>query len=376
LRIRAGFETVSQTDGQLAVKVLHLNNEKTWRGGERQTLLLATALPALGIGGSLACRTDGPLAARAKEAGVPILGMAGDNFRAALDLARSARNFDLIHCHTARTHGLAAWMSPLHGKPFVITRRVDFPPKRNWFSLHKYRSAAKIVCISQFIERQLVEIGVPTKKLAVIRSTVPIPVPSGQRAQRAAEFRERLGIAPQTKLVGNIGALVGHKDHATLLRAAKDVLSRRKDVAFVIVGDGELKDHLHRLRQELGLTASVHFAGFIPQAEELLGSFDVFAMSSCMEGLGSIVMDAFAARVPVAATAGGGLPELVRDNETGLLAPVADDAGLARHITRLLDDAALRERLCANARSWVASECSVNTMAARYTEVYREVLAR
>ena len=89
------------------------------------------------------------------------------------------------------------------------------------------------------------------------------------------------------------------------------------------------RESLLELRRNWDWRRTVHFTGFVPQAQRLLPGFDAFAMSSCMEGLGTIVLDAALAGVPVAATAGGGLPELVLDQQTGLLAPVGDAAALA-----------------------------------------------
>lgn len=374
----SGHRLFEKTNGELryptySLRILHINNEKTWRGGERQTLLLAAALPDLGVEGAIGCRANCLLAERASAKGVPILPIAGDPLRASWKLARLASGFDLLHCHTGRGHSLAAGVSWVHSKPVVVTRRVDFLPKKTWFNRFKYTRAARVVCISEFIARQLADWGVPTPKIAVIRSAAPGTSKSLAPADPAA-LRAELRISPGRKLVGNIAALVGHKDHATFLKCAREVRLRRSDVDFVIIGDGELKAELLKLRAELGLKEAVHFAGFKSKAERFLPAFDVFVMSSCMEGLGSIVLDAFVAGVPVAATAGGGLPELVRSNETGLLAPVGDYGALADAAIRLLDEEALRKRMTEAARIWVNSECSVENMARQYQALYRSVL--
>lgn len=357
------------------MQVLHLNNEKTWRGGERQTLLLAAGLQARGVRSVIGCRPAARLEDQAKAKGVATLPIPGNSWAAALALLRTARGFDLIHCHTGRTHSLAALAAAWHRKPFLVTRRVDFLPARGWFNRYKFGQAARVVCISQFIADQLAAWGVARDKLVVIRSAVAPPRPEWLTPQHRAAIRVRLGVGPEVKLVGNIAALVGHKDHATLLRAAQAVAAERSDVRFVIVGEGELRTALEKQRRALGLDHVVLMPGFIPQAEQLLPAFDVLAMSSCMEGLGSIVLDAFAAGVPVAATAGGGLPESVRHEETGLLVPVGDHAGLARAILRLLEDAELAARLCHTARAWVRETCSPERMVSDYLKVYRAVLS-
>jgi glycosyltransferase involved in cell wall biosynthesis len=358
------------------VKILHLNNEKTWRGGERQTLLLAARLREGGAVSIIGCRPGGPLEQKAQAEAVITLPIPANNLSAALALARAARNFDLIHCHTGRGHSLAALTAGCHRTPFLVTRRVDFLPNQSWFNRYKFRRAARIVCISRFIADQLADWGLSRERMAVIPSAVPPPNPKLLTPQHREAVRVRLGIAPALKIIGNIAALVGHKDHATLLRAAKALTERRRDVRFVILGDGELKSQLLSMRRELGLVEQVLMPGFVPQAEQCLPAFDVFAMSSCMEGLGSIVLDAFNAGVPVATTAGGGLPELVRHEETGLLAPVGDAPALADAINRLLDDPALGQRLCDRAKLKVTSDFSVARMAERYQAAYEEILRR
>jgi glycosyltransferase involved in cell wall biosynthesis len=249
---------------------------------------------------------------------------------------------------------------------------VDFLPKKTWFNRFKYDRARKVVCISQFIADQLRNWGVAPEKLKVIPSAVPIPASISPEAKG---LRDRLGIASGKKIVGNIAALVGHKDQATLLRGAREVLNINSNVTFVIIGEGELRSDLERLRAELRLERDVHLTGFIPSAEQLLPAFDVFAMSSAMEGLGSIVLDAFAAGIPVASTAGGGLPELVKDAQTGRLVPAGDFKALAQAILHLLNDRSSAEKFAANARKFVAENFSVERMADRYLQAYAEVSA-
>ena len=144
----------------------------------------------------------------------------------------------------------------------------------------------------------------------------------------------------------------------------------------VIIGDGALKADLLRLRADLGLNDTVQFAGFIPEAQTLIGAFDVFVLCSRSEGLGSILLDAFAAGVPVVATAVGGIPELVNDGVTGLLAPPGEPVALAATIDRLLHDAALQQDLTAAARELVEREFTVARMAQRYRVVYEQALQR
>ena len=335
-------------------------------------MLLAAALQQRGITNAIACRPGGLLEQRARAMQVSVLPLAGSAVSAAFHIIKAAPGFDLIHCHTGRAHSLAAATAFQHRKPVVVTRRVDFPPRSSPFSRFKYRTASEIICISQFIATQLEEWGVPSQKLRVIRSAGSLP--SRSVVAPVSKLRDELGVPADQRVVGNIAALVGHKDHATFLRAAGEIVSKRSDVTFVVIGEGELRGDLLQLRRELGLEQNVKFPGYLPEAERFLPAFDVFIMSSCMEGLGSIILDAFAAGVPVAATAAGGIPELVQNGETGLLTPVGDAPALATSIMRLLDNGADAGQLTQRARKFVSGQFSVDRMADRYIEVYEKVL--
>jgi glycosyltransferase involved in cell wall biosynthesis len=372
LRIPA-VENASAAAAQ-PLRVLHINNEKTWRGGERQTLLTVLEQRRGGMDSRIALRRGAPLEAAANAAGVPFITLPKSAPWILLRLIRLARDFDLLHSHTGRAHSLCALAMLVRPRPLVVSRRVDFLPRDTWFNRFKYRRADKLVCISSFIAGQMRAADFAAQQLAVIPDAAPASdcLP---KEECLAELRKKINLPPGGRIVGNIAALVPHKDHATLLRAARRVLAQRRDVVFVVIGDGELREDLLRLRAELGLEAGFFFAGFVPQAQRLLPAFDVFTMSSCMEGLGSIVLDAALAGVPVAATAGGGLPEIVSDNATGRLVPVGDDAALAGAIVELLDNPATGARLVAAAQARVRSEFSVAAMAAKYEAVYAEVLA-
>ena len=359
--------------GGRLVRILHLNNEKTWRGGERQTFLLAETLEQLGVANCIACRPGALLWQHAAGRGMPVTPLSGNTVRAALQLIGTAPRFDLLHCHTARSHSLAAAVGCLLRRPMIVTRRVDFEPPHTWFNRYKYARAAKVVCVCEYITRQLADWGVERNKLTTISSAIPMPRDDGPDP---TVLRRELDLPLNRPVIGNIAALVGHKDQATLLRAARSLADRRPDVLFVVMGEGDLRDALVRQQRELRLEEIVQFRGFVPQAQRFMRAFDVFAMSSCMEGRGGIVLDAFAARVPVVSTAAGGLPELVHDGETGLLVPVHDGNALAQAILRLLDDRPLAGRVTANARALLEREFVVGRMAERYLTVYREVLKK
>jgi L-malate glycosyltransferase len=362
------------TPGSLPrMRVLHVNNEKTWRGGERQVLFSVVEQRRQGLDCHLACRTGSPLEEAARAGGVPTIGLPASPVAVLPALAGCARGFDLLHCHSGRSHSLGALATMVRPIPIVVSRRVDFVPANFAFNRWKYRRAAKVVCVSKWVATVMGNWGLPAAKMEVVYDAVPGGSFLCREAARR-ELRARTGLGCDQKIIGNIAALVGHKDQATLLRAAREIANRRNDMAFVIVGEGPLREPLLRLRDDLGLTKMVHFTGYVPQAQGLLSGCDVFAMSSSMEGLGTIVLDAAHAGVPVATTAGGGLPEAVLHERTGLVVAVGDAVGLAEAILRLVDDRALVTRLTAAAQTRVARDFSVPAMVRRHLAIYQALV--
>ena len=355
------------------MRVLHLNTEKTWRGGERQTLITALEMHQRGFATAIGCRRSSPLAEAAGRAGVPVVPLAANALGALLGIRRAVRGYDLVHAHSGKAHSLAALAMRGGRQPLVVSRRVDFVPEPTAFNRFKYRRANRVVCVSRCIAALLREWGIPAEQLEVIYEAVPGDT-YASRAEARGELLRHIALPPDSVWVGNIAALVPHKDHATLLRAARAVVDERPEVGFVIVGEGELRDDLLRLRAELRLAGRVFFTGFLPQAQRLLSAFDLFAMSSCMEGLGTIVLDAGMAGVPVVATAAGGLPELVLHEQTGLLAPVGDGPALARALLRLLADPGAAQRYATASRVRLRQEFSVSQMVDHHVQLYRQLL--
>jgi len=159
------------------------------------------------------------------------------------------------------------------------------------------------------------------------------------------------------------------------LRAAARVVREVPDARFLIVGDGELRDALDKQIRELGLDRHVRLLGFRPDVLGLMKAFDLFAMSSVTEGLGSAVLEAMACSRAVVGTLAGGLPEAVDDGVTGLLVPPHDEAALASAIIALLRDPARREHFGRAGRARVERDFSVERLVAGTLRVYQARLA-
>jgi glycosyltransferase involved in cell wall biosynthesis len=233
------------------------------------------------------------------------------------------------------------------------------------------------LAVAGVIREILVEAGVDAGKIRVVHSSIELARFEEARRRRGelrAAARRELGLPASAPVVGNVAHLAGHKAQKDLLAAMPPLLGEIPEAHLVIVGDGEERRNLEEQTLALGLAGRVHFAGFRQDVPRILPAFDVFAMSSRLEGFCNSVLEAFAAEVPVAATRAGGLPEMVIDGETGILTPVGDPGSLAAALVRLIRDPQLGARLAAAARRLVESEYTVERMVERTRVAYAELL--
>jgi glycosyltransferase involved in cell wall biosynthesis len=144
----------------------------------------------------------------------------------------------------------------------------------------------------------------------------------------------------------------------------------------VIVGDGPERKHLEALASSLGIGARVFFAGQVTNVQRYYADSDVLVNSSHSEGSPYVLLEAMAAGLPIVATAVGGVPEMVENNETALLVPPSDPQAMADAIGRLLSDEKLAARVAKNASELVSSRFSPETYVQSLAEIYREVISK
>ena len=358
------------------MRILHIDEQTGWRGGEQQASYLIRGLAARGHEAVLAGRRGSPFLTR--DHGVAPVARIEAGFRGEADLVtawRLARSIgrlgiDVVHAHTSHAHAMA-WLARGMGghAPFVLSRRTDFRPKSNRVNRWKYAAPDRIIAISSFIGRVLLDFGVQEDRLRIVHSGIDLA-----RFDVDPLARSALGIPEDAALIGNVAALVGHKDQATLVDAMARVVRDVPKAHLVIAGEGPLREPLERQTAALGLDGVVHLPGYRQDVPSLLRALDVFAMPSKEEGLGTSVLDAMACGVPVAATAGGGIPEMVHHEETGLLSPVGNADSLAAHLVRLLRNRDEAHRFAENARRLLEERFTVDRMVEGNLRVYEEVL--
>jgi len=361
------------------MKILHLSSESSWRGGEQQIAYLISELQQKNIDNLVACRAGSAFEKHCQHNNIPHFSLP---FQGSFDLSTAwtirtlckQKSIDLVHIHSAKSHSLAVLSHVMGSRtPLILSRRVDFPIRSNFLTQWKYNHPAvrRIVCVSEAIE-QIVRKNVRRpERCATVHSGIDT-----NRIGRAAGFLKAQYQLPKgVLLIGNTSALAGHKDYYTFIRTAAVFRKYKIPARFFIIGDGPEREALQAYIQEKSLTDYIFMTGFLSNIGEVLPELDIFLMTSEMEGLGTSVLDAFAASVPVVATRAGGIPEMVIHQETGMLAEVKDPQTLARHLKTLSENPPLAQKLAENATLLLHQHFTKEKMAAGTLDIYQEIMA-
>ena len=362
---------------------LHIDTARTWRGGQNQVLLTVNGLRAIGERAALVAHPDGELRRRAAEGLelVPLAGRTELDLAAGWRLARVVKQLqpDIVHAHDAHAVAMASLAlsfnsaaKGVRAPALVAARRVDFHLRGNSFSRWKHRQVDCFIAASEAIRQMLLGDGVPAERTVTVHEGIDI---DHVAAAPPVNVHEAFWLPHQAPVVGNVAALVPHKGHRHLIEAAHLVVREIPDARFVILGEGELREHLEHLVREHHLEKHVLLPGFRTDVLGCIKSFDLFVMSSVTEGLGTSLLDAMACARPIVATRAGGIPEVVDDGVSGVLVPPRDSAALARAIVSLMNDAPRRHAMGEAGFRRVSERFTVERMVAETAAVYARLSA-
>jgi glycosyltransferase involved in cell wall biosynthesis len=351
------------------MKILQINTEKTWRGGEKQTLLTIQGLLGLDVQTELLCRQNHPLARKARKQNI-ICHEIGTALEAMSFLTRHGSEYDILHAQTAKAQSFAVLTKPFHKTKIVYTRRVDFVP-RGFPARFKFMHTDTVVAISKAIAQVLGDFGVSTDRVipSAIDLQAPSPVPPSEIHNQILKHKQS-----SKKIILTIAALVPHKDPHTMVKAISYLHRIEPDAVFFHCGSGNLESEIHALIQKQEMQDYYKLLSFVDNAEGLLPLADVFVMSSQEEGLGSTVLEAFRHKIPVASTDAGGLKEIVPGH--GLISSVHDAHALAANIHTLLTDRNAAHTLTDKAFEYVCTHHSRETMTASYCSLFKSMLGQ
>jgi L-malate glycosyltransferase len=360
------------------VKVLLVDLETEWRGGQNQALLLLKGLRKRGHGAELVAAEGSALGDHAGLAGVRVHFVPRGFFR--LPAAQKVRaqlrsgHFDLVHAneaHAVTAAWLAHWGISLR-VPFVISRRVGYPIGGSSLAKSRYRVAARIVANSKWVAEQAAASGAPRDKISVVYEGANIPPRfTAEQRQRA---RARWGISESTALLGCVGVLLPDKGQEWLIRALAQVKKELPGAKLLLAGDGPCRARLQFLARELDLTDDVIFAGFVKDVENVYAALDVFLLPSFFEALNNSLLAAMAYEIPSIAFNKGALGEIIEDGKSGLLVSGPNVEEISSAATKLLCEHDLAQQLAQAGRIRVEQNFSADKMVEGMVGVYEACL--
>lgn len=344
--------------------VYHLDDGRELRGGERQLLYLVKELERLGHDNTVVCRHGSPLHAAAARKNFKTLTLpyflewdpvSALLLRRALKALPPSGAPPILHSHTGHTAAVSWLASAGLDCVRVAHRRVDFVPGA-FTAQYKYSRAHSVIAISDAVKDILLKAGVPEEKIAVVNSTIDLdetPWKPGEleayREAARAGLAAELGIPKDAFWAGSLIALVPHKDPENLVRSAAAVLKEAPDTHYLLAGEGPLGERVAHLARMLQVQDRFHLIGQRKDPYKVLAALDLFVLASCEEGMGSVLIEAMNAALPIVATTAGGITDVVEDGVNGLTVPPRDHEALAGAQLRLIRDPALRARLAAEA---------------------------
>jgi glycosyltransferase involved in cell wall biosynthesis len=341
------------------MNVCHIITPSRIAGAERSTTSLCEHLQAAGHRVVVGCKQGSPLIPAMREAGLdarPLRISGKINPLAPLRIAALARaaRAQVIHSHlsTAAWHG--SFAARLLGRPSVAHVRALNTP-------FCYRMATRVIAVSQAVKQHLVELGLDAARVDVVYNGVD-PNRYFLPCNRD-EARARLGLPEDARVVGVVSHLTLKKGHRLFLEALTRVVQREPRVLALFLGEGGERAALQGVVESLGLAKYVRFMGFHADVLPYYAAMDLVVLPSIEgEGLPRALLEGGLLGRATIGTRLSGVPEIIRDGETGFVVPVGDAAALAARMELLLADCALRERMGRAAHEYVAATFTVQAM--------------
>ena len=375
------------------IKLLHVITHLPIGGAQDNTLYTVELLNKDKYDISLCCNLSGELVSRAKKINnVKIYDIPNlhrevsiiNDIRAFLSLYKLIRkeNFTIIHTHSSKAGFLGRVAAMLNNTPIVIHTIHGFAFhdymnsfKKNIFIYLEKLSAKwthKLVTVSNLNKEKIVELGIaPIEKLKNIYSGIDLTLFINEKND---QFRKELNLDSNHILLGSVGRLSNQKDPITMIEAFCIVIKRFPNAHLTLVGDGELRDEILIKINQLQLNGRVHLTGNKNDPWKIYHSLDLFIMSSIYEGLGRSITEALSCGVPVVCTSVEGVPEIVRDNKTGILVPPKDPGALATAIIKSLNDMDNARKMAEKGRKFVNENFDVKKMVDDIDTLYDTLL--
>jgi glycosyltransferase involved in cell wall biosynthesis len=359
------------------MKILHVDEQIGWRGGEQQASWLLEELSHRGYEVAIAGRPNSAILAD-DHGGVPVEKFAipmrseGDVF-SMRQLGKIVRdhNIDILHAHSSHAHTFACLGKKFAGRgKAVVSRRIDYQPKGSWLNRWKYSLPDQFIPVSLRVDEVLEDYGVPASQRTLVYDCIRPDLLDVEPLNRAD-----IGVKDDAPFIFSAGALVGHKDIENLVRSVPFFIDRYPTARVLVAGEGPLKPQIERTISELGLNQVVTLLGQRPDVANLLQTADLYASSSWTEGLGTSILEALAVGLPIVASDAGGIKEMVIDGKTGLLVPNRDPEALGNAIAQSLGNRTQALKMAESGIQHINANFLPKHMVDGMIDVYEKVLA-
>jgi len=259
-----------------------------------------------------------------------------------------SHKFDIIHTHAYSAGTIGRMSAFLAGVPVIISHNhsvYDYYGK--FYNLVEWFLSLitdRVICISEVVNGFANKTQrINSKKLITIHNGIDDVCDLTEKS--SSDLKKELGIPINHPVICTISHMEEHKGLKYLLEAASLLLQSKNDVSFLLVGEGVLKKELKILCADLKIEKNVIFAGEQSDISEILSLSDIFVLPSLREGLPLTILEAMACGKPVIATNVGGIPEIVKDGENGILVYPKDPETLYMAMNELLGDREKREKM-------------------------------
>lgn len=273
---------------------------------------------------------------------------------------------DVLNTHLTTASWIGAWAGQLAGVPSAAW--VHGRDKKTWF-----QRADHLLAVAGAVREFLIEQGVPARKIELLPFGVDLkhfaPFDSNQKREAKASF----GLSSDARTIGVVASLIERKGHRFLLEALAGL---PPDVEVLLAGEGPLEPELRAQAKRLNLEARVHFLGFQAEVRRVLAASDVFCLPSLKEGLPISIMEAQACELVVVAARTAGVPEVVRDGQTGFVCVAGDAPSLESALQRALNDPGGARQIGRAARQFLEENFAREQRLAAIEEFLRGLAAR